>query len=137
MLFGVTKCIKRSRDPSIASDALGPVLGRHRRYSAHFRQLFDFCTFCIGFLQIGSESSFRVPKEPTAVWWASRPLNTPSRHHSSRSTHFEDFPFSRTRKIPGKLQEKDLTRYCGVLKDPPPPWWTCRLLRTPRYPYSS
>ena len=66
---------------------------------------------------------------PTAVWWASRPLNTPRRHHSSRSTHFGDFPFSRTRKIPGKLQEKDLTRYCGVLKGSSPPWWTCWLLR--------
>jgi len=89
------------------------------------------------FLQIGSESSFRVPKEPTAVWWASRPLNTPRRHHSSRSTHFWNFLFFRTRKNPGNLQEKDLTRYCGVLKDPPPHWWTCRLLRTPRYPHSS
>ena len=38
--------------------------------------------------------------------------------------------FFRTRKNPGNLQEKDLTRYCGVLKVPPPPWWTCRLLRT-------
>ena len=33
-------------------------------------------------------------------------------------------------KNPGNLQEKGPTRYCGVLKDPPPPWWTCRLLRT-------
>ena len=27
VVFGVKKCIKRSRDPSIASDAPGPVLG--------------------------------------------------------------------------------------------------------------
>ena len=70
------------------------------------------------FLHIGSESSFRVPKEPTAVWWASRPLNTPRRHHSSTKYAFWRFPIFQNQENSRKTSRKGPYTLLWSLKGP-------------------